>query len=185
MKLGRMEELQDILKKDNKRLKTDLDLHKHVSRVAAGGARWQYQHEGIWYAFPPDGNEQMLKAYLAYLCHPSRQNQHAQIDSGGVVRTVDFRHIQQTRRKTNRVRPIRIVLGVPEQWASPADSLLHQANHMRLRSLYVDVEECSLLDKVQDILRSTGHAWDINFDCSCMRRARVARVISLHRIENW
>ena len=97
---------------------------EELKRIGAGhGAQWQYQENGCWHAVPPEGNIQMTQAYLLYLRDPFAAR-FADITSAGVERNIDFHWMQQTHSGTNRVRNIRIFLGVPEQWESTPDSLL-------------------------------------------------------------
>ena len=80
--LQALEEKRAQLSEENMRLKTDLEMKKHISTFVVSGACWQYEMEGSWHAVPPEGNEQMQKAYLAYLQYLPN-SRHATISSGG------------------------------------------------------------------------------------------------------
>ncbi|CAK9089119.1 Protein mono-ADP-ribosyltransferase PARP11 (ADP-ribosyltransferase diphtheria toxin-like 11) (ARTD11) (Poly [ADP-ribose] polymerase 11) (PARP-11) [Durusdinium trenchii] len=91
---------------------------------------------------------------------------------------VDFQRMQHTNCETNRVRGLRLSLGVPEAWTSTPAALLQPLEAPPCR----EVRNPDLLAKVRDILQSTGHAWDNSQVCSCMQTARIK---SIQRIENW
>ena len=172
------------LTEENMRLKTDLEMKKHISTFVVSGACWQYEMDGSWHALPPEGNEQMQKAYLAYL-QDLPNSRHATISSGGVARVVDFEMMKQRHLATKKVRSIRILPNVPAQWVSTPAELLQQGDH--LRSFYKEVADKEILDSIHRILQETGHAQDTSghwgpCSCSCMRAAKVK---SVHRIENY
>ena len=145
----------------------------------AHGACWQYEMENQWHPFPPEGNDQMLQAYLAYIDDTYRCRQ-AHIVAGGVERIVDFEWMTQTHATTGRRRSIRIVTGVPVQWESTAAELLMQSDDAS--AFYVEVRAATLLEVISRLLQATGHAWDLSTACSQMKNATVK---SVHRIENY
>ena len=154
--------------------------HRAVSSLQ--GVVWQYEDEGDWHTMPPEGNDQMHQLYLRYLHDPDPEHEEtrvATVYSAGVPREVDFHLMQQTRCGTKMVRRIRMLLGVPAEWTTPAAALLQQGNWVR--PLYVQVSDQDFLSKVRDILRLTGHAGDASQGCSCMQQAQVK---SAYRIEN-
>ena len=172
-KLAEMREVQD-------QLTARLEEQKQISRVAGNsGACWQYEESGGWHAVPPEGNDQMHQAYLAYLRDPTSHNRFATITSAGVARQVDYELMMQRHCGTNKVRQIRILPGVPKQWVTPPASLLQQTD--QLRSFYVEIDG-HIHDKVREILQLTGHGQDGSQQCNCMKTATVK---SMHRIENW
>ena len=182
--LQALEEKRAQLSEENMRLKTDLEMKKHISTFVVSGACWQYEMEGSWHAVPPEGNEQMQKAYLAYLQYLPN-SRHATISSGGVARVVDFELMKQRHLATQKVRSIRILPNVPAQWVSTPAELLQQGDD--LRSFYKEVADKEILDSIHRILQETGHAQDTSGhwgpnSCSCMRAAKVK---SVHRIENY
>ena len=143
------------------------------------GASWQYEMEGHWHPFSPEGDDQMHQAYSAYI-HDAQNNRTALIVAGGVEREVDFDWMTQTHPNTGKVRKIRLVTGVPQHWVSAPADLLAQSD--KVASFYVDVSDAHLIDWVTYILQSTGHAWDSTSACSHIRNAKVK---SVHRIENF
>ena len=172
------------LTEENMRLKADLEMKKHISTFVVSGACWQYEMDGSWHALPPEGNEQMQRAYLAYL-QDLPDSRRATISSGGVARVVDFDLMKQRHLATQKVRSIRILPNVPAQWVSTPAELLQQGDD--LRSLYKEVADKEILDSIHRILQETGHAQDTSghwgpCSCSCMRAAKVK---SVHRIENY
>ena len=174
------------LTEENLRLKTDLEMKKHISSFVVSGACWQYEMDGSWHALPPKGNEQMQEAYLAYL-QDLPDSRRATISSGGVARVVDFELMKQRHLATQKVRRIRILPNVPAQWVSTPAELLQQADD--LRSFYKEVADKEILDSIHRILQETGHAQDTwtwghwgQCSCSCMRTAKIK---SVHRIENF
>ena len=182
--LQALEEKRAQLSEENMRLKTDLEMKKHISTFVVSGACWQYEMDGSWHALPPEGNEQMQKAYLAYL-QDLPNSRHATISSGGVARVVDFDLMKQRHFATQKVRSIRILPNVPAQWVSTPAELLQQGDD--LRSFYKEVADKEILDSIHRILQETGHAQDTSGhwgpnSCSCMRAAKVK---SVHRIENY
>ena len=155
------------------------DLQASKSSGGCHGACWQYEMDGHWHPFSPEGNDQMNQAYLAYISN-LQNGCTASIFAGGVERFVDFQLMTQLHASTKRVRNIRIVAGVPQQWVSAPSALLTQTGS--LGSRYKWVSDANLVDKITHILRSTGHAWDVSVPCSCLRGATVR---SVHRIENF
>ena len=147
--------------------------------VACHGAYWQYEMDGHWHPFSPEGNDQMFQAYKVYISD-AQNGRTASIVAGGVERIVDFQLMTQMHASTKTVRQIRIVAGVPQQWVSAPAALLTQSDH--LASLYVKVLDSRLVEQVTQVLRSTGHAWDKSVPCSHMRGATIK---SIHRIENF
>ena len=145
------------------------------------GARWQYQDAGCWNCFPPEGNDQMNQAYLAYLEDRCDYTRFATVHSAGVARKIDFQLMQQKRCDNNKMRKIRILPGVPAGWVTSAECLMQQSNH--IGSMYIDIgySNPELYERVCDLLHLTGHAQGGAQQCSCMRRARV---ISIHRVEH-
>lgn len=154
------------------------DIQAH--RYSAGHAAcWQYEMNGQWYPFSPEGNDQMHQAYLTYI-GDMLEGRWAHIFAGGVERVVDFAEMKQTNLRTRQTRSIRVVTGVPLQWESAPETLLTQSDD--LRDMYVEVKDASVVEAVQDILRTSGHAWDMSTECSRMKSATVK---SVHRIENY
>eukprot|EP00434_Breviolum_minutum_P005835 symbB.v1.2.005146.t1/scaffold226.1/size261315/25 len=151
--LQALEEKRAQLSEENMRLKTDLEMKKHISTFVVSGACWQYEMEGSWHAVPPEGNEQMQKAYLAYLQYLPN-SRHATISSGGVARVVDFELMKQRHLATQKVRSIRILPNVPAQWVSTPAELLQQGDD--LRSFYKEVADKEILDSIHRILQETG-----------------------------
>ena len=154
----------------------DIQMNKHS---ASHGPSWQYEMDGHWHPFSPEGNEQMQQAYLAFHDDP-RERWWASIVAGGVERMVDFLEMKQTNAGTGKTRPIRITTGAPRQWASSPAALLTQRDD--LRSFYVEVKDAALIEVINRLLWSTGHAWDLSTACSHMKTATVK---SVHRIENY
>ena len=157
--------------------------HRRV--LSLQGVVWQYEDEDgeVWHTMPlpPEGNDEMHELYLRFLHDPDlKETRVATVYSAGVTSEVDFHLMQQTRCDTKMVRKIRMLLGVPAGWTTPAAALLLQGNH--IESLFVEVSDKGFLSRVQDILRLTGHARDASKGCSCMQRAQVK---SVYRIENW
>ena len=178
--LARLQELWNKVSKENGKLKAELQMQKGISSVVLShGACWQYQMNGTWHALPPEGNDKMHEAYLAFL-RKIPDSRHATITSGGVARQVDFQEMQQRHVSTQRVRPIRILPGVPSQWVTKTEDLLQQGND--LQAFYVEVKDRKIHDAIQKVLQSTGHAHDFSTPCSLMR---IASIKSVHRIENF
>ena len=173
---------QQKLQEAQKRLEHMQRLMEEQKRIISSGhgAQWQYQENGGWHAMSLEANIQLTQAYMLYLREQPVAASVATINVAGVERRIDFKSMQQTRSDTNRVRKIRILLGVPEQWESTPDSLLLQSH--RVASLYVEVTNARIHDKVLEILQSTGHARDMKQTCCYMQTARIK---SAHRIENW
>lgn len=121
----------------------------------------------------------MHQAYLTYI-GDMLEGRWAHIFAGGVERVVDFAEMKQTNLRTRQTRSIRVVTGVPLQWESAPETLLTQSDD--LRDMYVEVKDASVVEAVQDILRTSGHAWDMSTECSRMKSATVK---SVHRIENY
>ena len=139
---------------------------------------WQFEIEGNWEAFTPEGNEHMHQAYLAYL-KDKEGCRYATISSGGVDREVDFQQMQQQHKTTKKIRRVRIEPRVPVQWVTPAADLLQQGND--LGSFYKETADLHVWQFIGKILQETGHALDATSQCSCMSRAQIQ---SVHRIEN-
>ena len=134
---------------------------------------------GQWHHFSPEGNDQAHQAYVAYI--QNAQSSTATIVAGGVERIINFDAMTQTHAGTKKVRDIRVVAGVPQQWVSTPAALLTQRGD--LASCYIEVTNTGLIDCVQHILQSSGHAWDDTyFTCSRMKKATVT---SVHRIEKF
>ena len=172
--LGRLDQEREDKEAAEKRL-SELQLQM---QPACHGTSWQYEMDGHWYAFPPEGNDQMHQAYLAYI--QAAQSVTATVVAGGVQRIVNFETMTQMNESTRRVRKIRIDTRVPHEWVSTPAALLTQRDD--LGSIYVEVTDASLIEWVARILRSTGHAWDAPTDCSNIKSATVK---SVHRIENF
>ena len=154
----------------------DVQVHKHSG---GHGACWQYEMDGHWHPFSTEGNDQMQQAYLAFI-DDEHNCRWANVVAGGVPRMVDFQDMTQTNVDTRKRRAIRVVTGVPSQWESAPAALLTQRDD--LRSVYVEVNDTSLAEVVNRLLRSSGHAWDVSTECSHMKKATVK---SVHRIENY
>ena len=92
----------------------------------------------------------MLQAYSAYI--EDAQSNTANIVAGGVERIVDFAEMTQKHASTWKVRKIRIVAGVPQQWVSTPAALLTQRG--KLASFYVEVTDARLIDWVTRLLRT-------------------------------
>ena len=135
------------------------------SHVGGCGVTCQYQEYGAWLSLPPEGNNQMLQAYTAYLEDSTAR--FATIQSAGIARKVDFERMEQHRTDTGTVRQIRILPLVPPQWITSAASLLQQSEHVE--SFKVAVDDEGILLKMQEILRSTAHAQA----CNCIRNAKA------------
>lgn len=159
-------------------LKGQLQVKKSTSGLSLG-ACWQYEMNGSWEEFAPEGNEMMHQAYLDYL-KGSLDSRSTTIVSGGVARIVDFELMQQTHLTTQNVRRIRLLAGVPRQWETGSADLLQQGDEVE--PLYREVRDFTIWSSIQDILFRTGHAWNGSMDCFCMSRAQI---ISVHRIENF
>eukprot|EP00435_Cladocopium_sp_Y103_P007578 s4866_g2.t1 len=159
-------------------LKGQLQAQNSISGLSLG-ACWQYEMNGCWEAFAPEGNEKMHQAYLDYL-KGSRPSRSTTIISGGVARMVDFDLMQQTHLTTQNVRRIRLLAGVPPQWETGSADLLQQGNEVE--PLYREARDLTIWSSTLDILFKTGHAWNGSMDCFCMSRAQI---ISVHRIENF
>ena len=158
----------------------DLEGRMQMQKAVSGlshGVSWQYEMDGGWEAFTPEGNEKTHQAYLDFLRGTGSQS--ATIHSGGVDRVVDFEQMQQAHMVTRKKRRIQISPGVPPQWVTATPDLLQQSND--LHSFYKEVTDDKIWDSLRYILQNTGHSWDQAKDCSCMRRAEVK---SVHRIEN-
>ena len=171
-----LQERLDAMSKENGRLRAQLQVQKSLSSLSSG-ASWQFETEGSWEAFTPEGNEKMHQAYLEYL-KGIPDSRHAAINSGGVARMVDFELMQQEHLRTQKVRRIRLLTGVPPQWVTPAADLLQQGNE--LESFYKEVTPVTdqeIWDSVYKILTETGHAWDASKQCSCMRRHRFFQTV--------
>ena len=147
-------------------LREQLQIKKSLSSLSSG-ASWQFEIEGSWEAFTPEGNEKMHQAYMEYISGIP-DGRYAAINSGGVARMVDFLLMQQQHLTTQKVRRIRLLTGVPPQWVTPAAELLQQGNE--LESFYKEVTDQEIWDAIHEILTQTGHAWDASNQCSCMRR---------------
>ncbi|CAK9008705.1 unnamed protein product [Durusdinium trenchii] len=182
--LKQLEDVQKLLtasSEENEQLKAEVELlQKRTSSIATTqGAIWQYKVDGCWHAFPPEGNDQINEAYLTYLRDPLKSL--VFINSAGITRRVDFKAMLQRRGDNGCVRHIRIVPGVPEQWTTPPRRLL-LPEVGQPDSFYIKVTDMNIHAKVRDILQQSGHACNDNLICSCMS---TAKVISVHRIENW
>eukprot|EP00435_Cladocopium_sp_Y103_P000242 s4761_g1.t1 len=175
--LDAAQEQLDAMSQKNEALKAQLEAQKSVSRLKPG-ACWQFETDGGWEAFTPEGNEAMHQAYLDYL-EENDDSRYVTITSGGVSRTVDFQLMQQTHLQTRKVRRIRLLPGVPPDWTTTAGDLLRQGTH--LASFYVQVADQKIWDAVRRILQTSGHAWNKGMDCYCMSQAEIK---SIHRIEN-
>ena len=145
----------------------ELEGHVHMQKSISSlshGARWQYKIDGRWEAFSPEANERMLEAYLEYL-----QDQHgcryATISSGGVDRQVDFKLLQQKRKKTKTVHRIHLLTGAPVQWVTPAADLLQQGNHAR--PCYVKVTNGRIRETVRTILASRQLKYPLTATAFC------------------
>ena len=147
------------------------------------GATWQYEEHGTWQTLPPEANEQMLQAYLAYLAEPTSDKRVVTITSARVSREVNFERMEQTRYDTGMVRRIRIELGVPGQWTSSPVSLLQQSD--QLSSFLVQVSERGIYAKVRDILRFTGHRQPSISPCSYMWNAEIESVYRVEHLGLW
>lgn len=172
-----LQEQLKTLAKENSELKAQLQIQKNVSGLSHG-ATWQYEIDGCWEAFTPEGNEKMHCAYLEYL-RGNPGSRHANINSGGVARVVDFELMQQKHMTTQKVRRIRLFARAPPQWTTAPADLLQQG--CDLRSFYKEVTDHAICSSVRYILRSSGHALDTRSPCSCMSKAEVK---SVHQIEN-
>ena len=161
-----MREQLDAMSKETAGLREQLQIKKSLSSLSSG-ASWQFEMEGSWEAFTPEGNEKMHQAYLEYISGIP-DGRYAAINSGGVARMVDFQLMQQEHLTTQKVRRIRLLTGVPPQWVTPAAELLQQGNE--LESFYKEVTDQEIWDAIHGILTQTGHAWDASNQCSCMRR---------------
>ena len=161
-----LQERLDAMSKENGRLRAQLQVQKSLSSLSSG-ASWQFEMEGSWEAFTPEGNEKMHQAYLEYL-KGIPDSRHAAINSGGVARMVDFQLMQQEHLTTQKVRRIRLLTGAPPQWVTPAADLLQQGNE--LESFYQEVTDKEIWDSVYKILTETGHTWDASNQCSRLRR---------------
>ena len=161
-----MREQLDAMSKETAELREQLQIKKSLSSLSSG-ASWQFEMEGSWEAFTPEGNVKMHQAYLEYLSSIP-DGRYAAINSGGVARMVDFQLMQQEHLTTQKVRRIRLLTGVPPQWVTPAAELLQQGNE--LESFYKVVADQEIWDAIHEILTQTGHAWDASKQCFCMRR---------------
>ena len=115
----------------------------------------------------------MLQAYLAYL-DDAQGNRWASIVAGGVERVVDFYVMTQTHATTQKVRKIRLTTGVPVQWESTPAELLMQRDDAS--AFYVEVKDASLLQVINRLLQSTGHAWDSLVDSMLPHEERHCEV---------
>ena len=178
---SKLKDTQAALQKERKQREAaekhlaEAQVQKHPARH---GACWQYEMNGQWHPFSPEGDDQMHQAYLAYI--DDVQYSTAHIVAGGVERIVDFTAMTQTHATTWKLRKIRIVSGVPQQWVSAPSALLTQGHD--LASFYIEIKDEGMLEWVSRILRSTGHASDASTVCSHMKKATVK---SVHRIENF
>ena len=173
-------ELLTKVSQENAKLRADLQTQKGISSIVLShGACWQYEIDGTWHALPPEGNDKMHEAYLAYI-RQKPGSRHATISSGGVARIVDFELMQQKHVSTHRVRGIRILPGVPSQWVTKTEALLQQGND--LQAFYVEVNDPHIHAAIEKVLQTTGHAKDVATPCS---RMSTARIQSVHRIENF
>ena len=161
-----MREQLDAMSGETAELREQLQIKKSLSSLSSG-ASWQFEMEGSWEAFTPEGNVKMHQAYLEYLSGIP-DGRYAAINSGGVARMVDFQLMQQEHLTTQKVRRIRFLTGVPPQWVTPAAELLQQGNE--LESFYKEVADQEIWDAIHEILTQTGHAWDASKQCFCMRR---------------
>eukprot|EP00438_Fugacium_kawagutii_P003649 Skav224219 [mRNA] locus=scaffold939:1040355:1043180:- [translate_table: standard] len=182
-----LQEQLRAMSEENEKLKAQLQVQKSASAISSG-ASWQYEMDGSWHEFAPEANEKMHQAYLKYHGGQDPNSRFASISSAGVARTVDFERMEQKHPATQKVRPIRLLTGVPPQWTSPPADLLQQRND--LRSFYKEVTDQDIWSSILSILQTTGHAltnanlWPIFApltDCSCMGKAEIR---SVHRIEN-
>ena len=158
-----------------------MDLQK-PRHSASHGVCWQYEMDGHWHPFSSEGNDQTHQAYLVYISG-AQNGRTAVIFAGGVKRVVDFHLMTQMHTGTKRLRRIRIVAGVPQQWVSDPAALLTQRDD--LASLYKQVSDANLFNRVALILRSTGHAWDTSVPCSLLSRATVQSVYQIENFALW
>ena len=156
--LGLERERKEAAEKELAELRKRLHAARH-------GAFWQYEMNGQWHNFSPEGNDQTHQAYLAYV--QSAQSSTATIVAGGVERVVNFDTMTQTHSSTKKIRDIRVVAGVPREWVSSPAALLTQRGD--LASVYIDVTDTDLINSVQHLLRNSGHAWDATTICSSMQ----------------
>ncbi|CAE7541688.1 Parp12, partial [Symbiodinium necroappetens] len=178
----KLQQLQAQLNAENMRricAEEQLKKLRPLTNSVNHGAFWQYELDGCWHAFTPEGSEQMHRAYEAYLVDGQRCCT-ATIVAGGVARLVDFRRMTQQHAITKKVRKIRIRMGVPAQWESGPSVLLTQSDN--LESCYVEVKDRPMLDWIRVVLTKTGHFRDRSTPCFCMQKATVK---SVHRIENF
>ena len=181
-KEGRIQALLAALDEEREvRLVAEKKLRDSQAQNHSAGhdACWQYETDGQWHPFSPEGNDQMHQAYMAYI-DDAQAGRWAHIVAGGVERIVDFEEMIQMHSTTGRRRSIRIATGVPVQWESTAAELLTQTSDPS--AFYVEVKDAAFLQVIKQLLRSSGHAWDTSSECSWMKKATVK---SVHRVENY
>lgn len=169
--------MKELQQKDTQLQKLTLEvraLKDRLSRASSssGSSTWQFQQHHDWIPFAADANAQMDRAFQAWHEHGQR---FVQIVSCGISRTVDFQLMQQVNLDTKKKRRIRLDLGVPNGWNTDRYLLRQQTNSS---PFYVEVTDTRTLNYVQQILTEPlDH-------CTCVSLAS-ARLISLHRIENF
>ena len=109
---------------------------------------------GQWRNFSPEGNDQTHQAYLAYV--QSAQASIATIVAGGVEHIVNFDTMALMQIGTLKVGDIQVVVGVPQHWVSTSAAFLTQRGD--ITSFYTEVTDTDLIDSLQYLLQSSGHA---------------------------
>ena len=155
------------------------------ARAVTTGITWQYEMDGSWHAFPPEGNEEMHQAYLAYL--HGRQGHLVSINSAGLRRRVNFHAMEQENLRTRKVRRIQVVIGVPKNWATTKSNLLLQGHQGA--SFYVALSQDTHPEihmKVEEILRFSGHAHTgPRRGCGSMRKASIDGIFRIENFQLW
>ena len=146
---------------------------------------WQYEMDGSWHAFPPEGNEAMHQAYLVYL--HGQQDYLVTINSAGLRRRVNFHAMEQENLSTGKVRKIQVVMGVPKNWSTSKRNLLLQGNQGA--SFYVALmpdTHPEIHMKVEEILRYSGHAHTgPQPGCGSMHKASVDGIFRIENFQLW
>mmetsp|Transcript_79809 Transcript_79809/g.258155 ORF Transcript_79809/g.258155 Transcript_79809/m.258155 type:complete len:549 (+) Transcript_79809:106-1752(+) len=145
---------------------------------ASDCCEWQYQINGGWSSFGADAMERVQGAYMELLCDGDKNV--VEIASGGMVRKLDFKAMEQEALSTRNRRKIRLKLHVPSLWCKPVYQLVDQRNELYEKNVSADIHDAML----RFMSQSARDGSDSHPSSECPAVCRL-EIKTIWRVENF
>mmetsp|Transcript_79808 Transcript_79808/g.258153 ORF Transcript_79808/g.258153 Transcript_79808/m.258153 type:complete len:511 (+) Transcript_79808:106-1638(+) len=177
----------NVEKANGDKLQKQLNTTKEQLENASSGSacfhasdccEWQYQINGGWSSFGADAMERVQGAYMEFLCDGDKNV--VEIVSGGMVRKLDFKAMEQEALSTRNRRKIRLKLHVPSLWCKPVYQLVDRRDVLYEKNVSADIHDAML----RFMSQSAHDASDSHPSSECPAVCRISG-LRIWRVENF